>query len=375
MVNMIRKSIMMRIRGVVCAAVALLAMSGVMHAATYEPKTVPDPKIKGQWNYVSNPDSILSADDVDYINRCCLMLEDSSGVELAVVAIDSMGDYTPFDFGFELFQRWGIGKAGKNTGVLITFASASRKVQINTGTGIEGVLPDALCSQIIQEDMIPLFKQGDYGGGLCRGVTRIYENCTSGDAPEELLNMKSATNRGGFGGKGTGKDDEPSDLMVIIVVCIIVFLVLFPFLAMVLYQGKKQSTLDEIAQRDGCFAKMAVVCIVFPFLIPTMVWFWHRAKRLRCPQCGRQKYKIVRTEKSAAGVSPKTRMDFFKCSACGYEHMEMTMLPTYSGFSGYSGGSYSGGSDYDSSDYSSSDSDSGSWGGGSSSGGGAGGSW
>ena len=169
--------------GIVCA------LCTSVQAATYTPATVPSPKVAGQEYYVSNPDTILNTDDVAYINQCCRMLEDTTDVEMAVVVLGSIGDYEIFDFGLELGNRWGIGKEGKNTGVLITFALASRQVFIHTGSGIEGVLPDATCKMIIQNDMVPRFKQGDYGGGLCAAVTHVYTICTKGDAPEELLNM------------------------------------------------------------------------------------------------------------------------------------------------------------------------------------------
>ena len=200
------------------------------------------------------------------------------------------GDYEPFDFGYELFQRWGIGKKGKNTGVLITFALASRQVYINTGSGIEGVLPDATCKKIIDSDMIPYFKQADYGGGLCAGATSIYRTCTHGEAPEELMNMTSATNRGKFASQNSSpaKSDEEVTPLEWGIFTVFVFLTLLPFLLIVLIQRKTQSQEDEEEQRLGCLTKLGFACLFFPFLIPSAVWFWWRSKRFRCPQCGRQ---------------------------------------------------------------------------------------
>lgn len=351
------------------------AVSLAASAAVYSPKTVPDPKQFGQGCYVSNPDTIISQDDVDYLNRCCLLLEDSTGVELAVVVLESIGNYEPFDFGYELFQTWGIGKAGKNTGVLITFALASRQVYINTGSGIEGILTDAKCKMIIENDMIPYFKQGDYGGGLCNGATNIYTTCTSGDAPEELLNMTSSTNRGKFASSAyssSSSSDEDVTPMEWGIFTVIVFFTVLPFLLIVLIQRKTQSLEDEKEQRDGCLLKMFGCSIIFPFLWPSVLWFLWRSKRFRCPECGKQKYKVIKSEKSPLTNGDTKKTETWLCSACGYKHISAAIVkkPTYSG------GYYSGGSDYDSgSSYSSSSSSSGSWGGGSSSGGGAGGSW
>ena len=174
-----------------------MALSLVLHAG-YTPKTVPDPKTQGQAFYVSNPDGIVNSDDVAFLNRCAQMLEKETQVELAVVALNSIDHADAFYFSYELFQRWGIGKKGKNTGVLVLFVLDSHDIRIMTGSGIEGVLTDAQCSQIIRNKMTPYFKAGDYGGGLCHGALAIYKVCTNGNAPEELLNMQSATHRKSF---------------------------------------------------------------------------------------------------------------------------------------------------------------------------------
>ena len=177
----------------------------VAPAATYTPQSVPNPKSIGQEQYVANPDAILADSTVRWLNHCAAMLYDSTHVELCVVALNSIGNMEAFDFAYELFQRWGIGRAGQNTGVLMLFVLDSHDLRIMTGTGIEGVLTDAQCSKIMHEDMFPAFKKEEYDRGLCLGVLRIYEICTNGDAPEELLTIRSATNRGRFGSQ---EDDE-----------------------------------------------------------------------------------------------------------------------------------------------------------------------
>ena len=195
-------------------------------AVVYTPASLPNPKDAGQSNYVSNPDRILSDEDVDFLDRCAARLERETGAEMCVAALGDIGGMSAFDFAYELFQRWGIGKKGKNTGVLILFAEASHDVRIMTGVGLEGVLPDAKCSRIIQQDMIPAFRKGDYGGGLCLGALRIYEVCTDGEAPEELRNMKSVTNRGGY----EEEEDEWTTEGVLIVVAyfaVLCFLIWF----------------------------------------------------------------------------------------------------------------------------------------------------
>ena len=308
--------------------IVALLVGSLAYAAEYTPSTVPDPKKAGQGFYVSNPDTILSADDVDFLNDCARDLESRTQVELCVVALGSIGEMDCFDFCYELFQRWGIGGKNKNTGVLICFVLDSHDIRIMTGTGIEGVLTDAKCSDIIRTEMVPAFKAGKYGEGLCCGVLRIYEICTDGEAPEELQNMKSVTNRGKYA-SASSSDDEVSedDTIVNVVIWGIVAIIIL----------------------GAVFAK--------------------KFDRAKCPKCGKRKGKKVKDEvKERATYSHGgSGIYFYKCEECGHEWSKpyTTSKLTESSSSDSGGSSWS----------SSSSSSGGSWGGGSTSGGGAGGKW
>lgn len=211
-----------KLHRIVCV---LAFLAGTMvHAAVYTPSSVPNPKADGQLCYVANPDAIIADSDVVFLNRCAADLEARTRVEMCVVALQSIGDADCFDFCYELFQRWGIGKQGQNTGVLICFVMDSHDIRIMTGVGMDGVLPDARCSQIIHNTMVPCFRAGDYGGGLCLGALRVYEICTDGEAPEELRTMRSVTNRGQYA------EDDTMDMIIgivaLVLICILIFLVI-----------------------------------------------------------------------------------------------------------------------------------------------------
>ena len=174
-------------------AFSLLAV--LVQAMVYTPTSLPNPKVQDRGNYVCNPDEIVASSDVVLLNRLARQLEDSTQVELCVVAVNSIGEMEAFDFCYEVFQRWGIGKEGKNTGVLLFLAVESRDVRIMTGGGIEGVMTDAVCHSIIHETMMQPLRNADYSDAMALGALRIYEVCTDGAAPEELRQMTSATNR------------------------------------------------------------------------------------------------------------------------------------------------------------------------------------
>ena len=94
--------------------------------------------------------------------------------QIAVVLLPTTNGDDISDFSIKLFNKWGIGSnAKKDNGVLILLAIEDRKVFIVTGRGIEDVLPDIRCKHIIEEDMKPFLKNGDYDGAVLAGVEKI----------------------------------------------------------------------------------------------------------------------------------------------------------------------------------------------------------
>jgi len=96
-----------------------------------------------------------------------------TGAEMAVVAVDSMQGLTVEDYAVRLFQKWGIGKKGKDEGILFLFARKERKIRIEVGYGLEGILPDGLCGEILDKYTVPDLRNGNYGEGLYRGAVAV----------------------------------------------------------------------------------------------------------------------------------------------------------------------------------------------------------
>ena len=211
-----------------------LLLAFVAQAVEYTPTTLPNPKAQDRSNYVANPDLIIASEEVLFLNRLARQLEDSTQVELCVVAVNSIGEMDAFDFCYELFQRWGIGKEGKNTGVLLFLAVESRDIRILTGGGIEGILTDALCNEIIQQTMMTPLRNADYSDAMALGALRIYELCTDGDAPQELRQMTSATNRYHY-----TTDTETENSILEWIIAIGVFVVILVVFSIVNFFPKK----------------------------------------------------------------------------------------------------------------------------------------
>jgi uncharacterized protein len=108
------------------------------------------------------------------LNRIISELEAKNGTEIAVVTVAKTAPSpTPKAFATELFNYWNIGKQGQDNGVLFLVSVADRRVEIETGYGVEGVLPDARVGNIIETKITPRFKQGDFDGGILAGTQSL----------------------------------------------------------------------------------------------------------------------------------------------------------------------------------------------------------
>lgn len=98
--------------------------------------------------------------------------KNATGRSLVVATVPDLQGYDISDYGYRLGRAWGIGDKDSN-GALLIVAPAERKIRIEVGYGLEGVLTDALSSQIIRNAISPRFKAGDMAGGIDAGVDQI----------------------------------------------------------------------------------------------------------------------------------------------------------------------------------------------------------
>lgn len=91
---------------------------------------------------------------------------DSTSTQIAIVILSTTYEYPISQYAFQLGEKWGIGQKGKNNGALILVAKDDREVFIATGYGLEGAIPDALAKRIVEMQIVPAFKQGQFYRGL-----------------------------------------------------------------------------------------------------------------------------------------------------------------------------------------------------------------
>ncbi|TWI57636.1 uncharacterized protein IQ22_00853 [Pseudomonas duriflava] len=101
--------------------------------------------------------------------------EESTTEQVVVVTIPSLNGIPIEDYGYQLGRHWGIGQKGKDNGALLIVARDDRKVRIEVGYGLEGTLTDAQSSLIINQAIIPAFRQGNFAQGIVNGTTAMIQ--------------------------------------------------------------------------------------------------------------------------------------------------------------------------------------------------------
>jgi uncharacterized protein len=110
-------------------------------------------------------------------------LETKTTNQFVVVTLKSLQGYDIADYGYRLGRHWGIGRQGKNNGVLLIVAPNDRQVRFEVGYGLEGALTDAVTRLIIENAILPRFRANDFAGGVTRGVDDVVA-VLSGQAAE-----------------------------------------------------------------------------------------------------------------------------------------------------------------------------------------------
>ena len=316
--------------GLLWMTVFVMCSTISLYAQAYSIGTIPNVYSFDSSNHVSNPDGILSVAYVDSINRVLNVLEEGTGIEVAVVAITSVGNNDVRQFATELFNYWGVGKKGKDNGLLVLLVTKpeQRAVVFETGYGIEGTLPDATCFRIQQDEMLPDMKKGDYGLGMYKGI-QVISKLLSADEKKTTTNQE--------------EDIELTwwewALGIVILLIITFFFVMIVYIIPSFLINLGVGIVDKI-----------------------IIKLWPKV----CPKCGKRHFVLDKREviKRSTFKSEGSRIDYYECRHCGHKQQYKRTIRKMSLFCyfdeylpnrRYGGGSNSGGS----------------WGGGSSGGGGS----
>jgi len=151
-------------------------------------------------------------------------LESQSNRQLVVATVNSLEGYDIADYGYQLGRTWGIGQDGegeaeKDNGLILLVAPNERKVRVEVGYGLEGIMTDALSSIIIQNDILPQFRNGDMAAGIIAGANRISTQLALPE--EEALAVAQQANQ-----QASKGDGENIGLMVFWIFVLIFFVII-----------------------------------------------------------------------------------------------------------------------------------------------------
>ncbi|MBP7275820.1 MAG: YgcG family protein [Kiritimatiellae bacterium] len=121
--------------------------------------------------------------------------EERKGSQIAVLVVPTTAPETIEQYGLRVAEKWKLGRERVDDGVLVLVAKEDRSARIEVGYGLEGVLPDAIASRIVREDMAPYFKNGDYESGISAAVNQIIRVIDQENLPPPRKNRWIADER------------------------------------------------------------------------------------------------------------------------------------------------------------------------------------
>ncbi|MDI6871960.1 MAG: TPM domain-containing protein, partial [Bacillota bacterium] len=224
---------------------------------------------------VADGAGILGEEAVARLNAILAHLEARNGVEIGVATVATTEPLTPDMYATELFEAWGVGKRGRDNGLLVLVARRERRVKVEVGYGLEEIFPDGRVGRLLDDFAVPALKQGRYGEGLIALV-------------EEVARIAEAEYRPGEdGGRGAPRPENGAAE----VAGLLAFLLIL-----------------------GLFGAAAVAL--------------RRPVGHRCPRCkGRMLREKEETLRPATAEEDGLARVYYRCTRCGYERIAEMVLP------------------------------------------------
>ncbi|MDH8701742.1 uncharacterized protein M2138_001091 [Dysgonomonadaceae bacterium PH5-43] len=266
--------------------ILLLFFTYHITAQVYNTETVPNDNLKNRYDFVSNPNSIISPKAEQELNNIIIQIQDSTSAEVAVVLLKSIGNANIGNFATSLFTKWGIGKSANDNGLLFLLVEDQRQMVFRTGYGLEGVLPDIILSRIIRNDITPYLKQGNYNQAIINGISEIKALLLNPDSVDEIIANERAA-----------QDAQYQGIINFFKTLLIMYLILSVFvtLSFVFRAASKLKMWDKVPDKYNDLANMkssVILCSVFfpiPMLLFAVYYFyklnWLRNNPIDCPVC------------------------------------------------------------------------------------------
>jgi uncharacterized protein len=158
----------------------LLFLLGVFGQGVWGKEDLPKPK-----GLINDFAGVIPQNERQKMDILATEVLQKTGTAVVIATMPTIGDSDVATYANELYQAWGIGKKGEDKGVLIFLTLKERKIRIETGYGVEGILPDGLVGEILDKYAVPLLKNSQYGKGLYNAVAAV-SDVIAKDAGVEL---------------------------------------------------------------------------------------------------------------------------------------------------------------------------------------------
>jgi uncharacterized protein len=151
---------------------------------------------------VNDQAGLLSPQAADALDAKLKQYEAKTGHQVVLLTIPSLEGEVLEEFSLEVARTWKLGRKGVNDGVLFLVSKADRKLRIEVGHGLEGSIPDALAGRIIQSEVVPRFRAGDFEGGVVAGADAIMAAGEGAYTPPPAPSSPFEGDRENFNGLG-----------------------------------------------------------------------------------------------------------------------------------------------------------------------------
>ena len=296
----------------------LLSCYCCIYAQKLDITQVFNPKTLGENSFVSDENSILSEYARNKLNNICVALEAEVGVEIAVVIVPGIEGDDEYDFAYDLFNTWRIGKEGKNNGLLWLYVVDIRAMKFETGYGLEGLLPDAYLNSLLDETIFPLMRESRVDDAFLVGLTDISNRLTTDAAREELLL----------------NTESPRVIAVEILTIYFTLAFLVLILLAILFYNRTQNLRGEnnivYYRVNGLVDSIKILAFVFP--LPILFFYWYaskfrrslRERPMKCEHCGgtmrllseAEEDQYLNFKQQAEERVKSIDYDVWKCNVC-----------------------------------------------------------
>lgn len=277
--------------------IIILAIAAAANATVYTPEMMVNPNIANRYEFVLDPAHLLDDTTVQGVNQRLYDLRKTTTCEVAVIVVPDIGDTPIEDWCEEVFTDWGIGKSDKDNGALFVIAVEQHQARIQTGYGVEGVLTDIACNNIIGRAVIPNMREDNINAAVDDATALMYDALTDPSVAEELRSEQPdnyAGNITALSGDVIWKFAQYVALMAFMM-C----------LAMFCYDLWTSRKLDPYRRSQLWRSHLKVYIIAAIFSLGSGLIFWfialalYRTARTRprkCPTCGAKMKRLGEEE-------------------------------------------------------------------------------